>query len=146
MKLKLSMLLLLMIGGARAQSISPFIAECGQKCSGEFTVTNTSVKPAAVVLDLFTLKIVKGKEVLLPLDQNTTVALNETSARLSPQGEHTYGYKVFCNQESCLTRIRVGMPAGKTKDGMLVMLRLPYTVYSCKKQKGCRAKVLAEQQ
>jgi hypothetical protein len=134
--------LLLLCSGAKAQTISPVIVECGLKCSGEFKVTNNSAKPIIAVLDVYSFKVVDGKPVQRPLDAGTSVKLDQTSTRLSPMGEHVFTYKIFCDQEPCMTQIVAGFAAGKTKEGALVMMRLPETVYSCKSQKNCRAKAL----
>jgi hypothetical protein len=146
MKIKLAILLLLLIAGGKlrgcAQTISPVIAECGLKCSGEFKVRNNSVKPTIVLLDLFSFKVVDGKRQELPLDSKTKVIVDQTSVRVSPQGEHTFTYRIFCDDEPCMTVIRAGFAAGRTNQGVQVMLRLPHVVYSCKSQKGCRNRAL----
>jgi hypothetical protein len=146
LNMKLAIVLLLLIVGARlrgcAQTISPVVAECGLKCSGEFKVVNNSVTPTIVLLDAVSFRIVNGKRQDLPLDSKTKVLLDQTSSRLSPKGEHAFSYKIFCDIEPCLTVIRAGFAAGKTKEGTAVVLRLPHVVYSCKSQKGCRNKAL----
>jgi hypothetical protein len=138
----LGLALLLVCCGAAGQTISPVITECGLKCSGEFKVTNNSVKPTIVVLNTFSFKVVDNKPVQLPLDTGTKVELDATSTRLSPLSDHVFSYKILCDQEPCMTQIIAGFPAGKTKDGSLVMIRLPHSIYSCKKQKDCRKRAL----
>jgi hypothetical protein len=134
--------LLLLCCGATAQTISPVIVECGLKCSGEFTLKNNSTKPIIALLDVYSFKVVDGKPVDQLLNSGTKVDLDSKSARISPLGEHVFAYRIFCDQEPCMTQILAGFAAGKTKDGTLIMVRLPETIYSCRKQKGCRAKAL----
>jgi hypothetical protein len=142
MKLKLSIMLLLMIGGAKAQTISPVTGECGLSCKGEFTITNNQTKPMVAVVDVYSANIVNGKPVQRKLDKTTDVEIDSTSTRLSPLGDHTFTYKIFCNLDPCMTQFVAGFNMGKTDDGVTVMVRLPFTIYSCKKQKDCRKRAL----
>ena len=141
--MKLWLLALLLICSiAKAQTVSPLVAECGLKCRGEFTITNNSVKPVVAVITPYSFKVVNKKVELSSVDKDTTVQLDATSARISPQGSRTISYKIFCTKEPCRTQLVAGFLAGKTSDGIEVWLKIPHSVYSCQKQKNCREKAL----
>jgi hypothetical protein len=137
----LAVFLLLIAKGMQSQTISPIVVECGLKCSGEFHLTNNSTKPMIAMINVYGFHMVAGHPVQIPLDAQTLVKLDQTSARISPQDSHTFGYKVFCSQEPCMIQLVASMVIGKPA-GVQVRLQLPHVVYACQKQKDCRTRAL----
>jgi hypothetical protein len=135
-------LLLILARSMESQTITPVISICGLKCRGEFTVRNDSVKPMIVTITPYSFHMVAGHPVLIPVVNGTDVQLDQTSARLSPKGEHTFSYRLLCQNEPCMTQFLAGFAGGKADSGVQVMLRLPHVVYSCKQQKDCRQRAL----
>jgi hypothetical protein len=75
--------ILLLVGMASAQTISPIVGECGLKCKGQFTVSNETTRPEIVVIETYSFNVVDGHPVLRQLDANTTDAeLSSTTTRL----------------------------------------------------------------
>ena len=126
---------------AHGQTISPLIAECGHKCSGEFSIKNNGLAPLTVTLQpySFSLDAKTGRSIYRPVDSTVDLRLDEMSARVGPQSDHTFGYRIRCNQSPCLVAILATMTVGHTQQGIAVRVQLPESIYSCDKAKNCRA-------
>ena len=127
---------------ATAQSISPLTNECGPKCSGEFTVSNLGLTPLVVTITAESFSPGPGGGTSRPLDSTVHVSLDSTSARISPKGSYTFGYKIHCDQLPCQIRFRPSMTAGKTSQGIQVRLILGHATYVCQKTRNCRIETL----
>lgn len=123
-----------------AQAVSPIVVECGKKCRGEFTVSNGSIKPLAVTVEpsSFSLNPETGKSIFRPLDSTALVTMNETSARIGPQSEHSFDYEVKCGAPPCLVALQTGMIVGHTVEGVQIRVIIPHIVYVCDRSRDCR--------
>jgi hypothetical protein len=139
--MKIASVLLLMIGVATAQvSISPVRVECGLNCKGQFKIINSTTRPLAAVITIYSFTVAEnGSPILQPVQQSTKVKLENQSARISPMGDFTFYYDIQCDQEPCMTELIAGMPVGRSTNGVDIWIRLPHLIFSCKKQKGCHA-------
>jgi hypothetical protein len=148
MKQKLTLYLLLasviffFLTRAHGQTISPVVAECGRRCSNQFTLTNNGVVPLAVSIEAKSFSIVGGQQVLRDLDPTAHLTLSETSVRIGPLGVHSFDYKLRCDQLPCAVALQVAMTLGHTSEGVQVRGILPEIVYSCLKAKNCRRDTL----
>jgi hypothetical protein len=138
--------LLLLVGTAVGQTISPVIVECGKKCSGTFTVKNNQTIPASVYLESNSFSLTSdSKSVLRKLDSTTTVILDATSARIAPLDSRVFSYKIICRQLPCAVQITAVMTASKkSESGMQILFGLPEVVYVCERKKDCRKNVRKE--
>lgn len=145
-KILIGALFLCCVAMAHGQTISPVVSECGRKCSGEFSIKNNSVQPLAVTLQpySFTLDAKTGHSIFRPLDSSVDLRLDEMAARVGPKAEHSFGYRIRCNQTPCLVTIMATMTIGHTVDGIGVRVQLPTVLYACERQKNCRAEVRKE--
>ena len=135
---RLALLLLAFAAPMFAQSvtISPVVQECGKKCSGQFSIQNGGIKPLAVTVEAARFVFKNGQRVTQPI--GTTVQLSETSARIPPMSDHTFDFKVRCEELPCGVQISVIAVMGHTNDGLQIRGVLPETIYSCSAQKDCR--------
>jgi hypothetical protein len=129
---------------ASAQTVSPVIVECSKKCNGEFSITNNGLSPLAVSVEprSFSLDTL-GHATNRPLDPTVDLKLDEGSARISPKGTHTFGYKLRCSVLPCSVALLSSMVVGRTTEGILVRVQLAHTIYACEKGKNCRKTVRA---
>jgi hypothetical protein len=148
MKQKLTLYLLLasviffFLTRAHGQTISPVVAECGRRCSNQFTLTNNGVVPLAVSIEAKSFSIVGGQQVLRDLDPTVHLTLSETSARVGPLAVHSFDYKLRCDQLPCAVALQVAMTLGHTESGVQVRGILPEIIYSCEREKNCRKNIL----
>lgn len=136
--------LLLLCSAAYAQTVSPVIVECGLKCSGQFTITNNTTKPLVATVTPYSFTVKNKHVTLAPVDSANKVLLDATSARISPLGSHVFTYKIFCAADPCRTQLLTGFMVGRSAIGLDVWEKIPHSVYSCKKQKGCRKYALEQ--
>jgi hypothetical protein len=123
-----------------AQEVSPIYAEgkIGKPVKGQFTVSNKTLQNLQVIIEPKQLVIVDGKSTFASLQPGTEVELKENSAVISPRSSRTFDYKLHCANE-CLVMFMNGMTTGqKTKEGVLIRLWIPSSVYLCTETKGCR--------
>ncbi len=133
----LFLLLMLVAGSARAQSISPVIQQCSTKpnkgCAVNFHATNTSLRPMWVVLEPHSMSLTPEKKpVLRPLDSGVVVALSQQSAKLYPLENHEFEARISCPTVRCAVQISVIFALGRSADNsMNLRLSLPESIYSC---------------
>jgi hypothetical protein len=141
------LLWLIVVTGARAnaQEVNPLVVECGHKCAGQFTVSNTMVEPLAVTVQPFSFSLSPKGETLFHkgLDAGVVVDMREMSTRLGPQSSHTFDYTVRCGQPPCLVALVAGMAMRPNNNGLVVRLVIPHIVYACERSKDCRKSVRA---
>jgi len=127
-----------------AQALSPIIQELkgGKKpAKGEFTITNNSIQPMAVVLETKSLAFGADRPAFVALAPETLVRLSEYSFKIPPKASHTVWFEVRCTD--CGVAIFSSMVIGRTVQGLQVALHLPEVVYVCSdKAKGCRDRLL----
>ena len=142
MKWFLGFALLVSAISAGAQSVSPLVVECGRKCAGSFTVSNSGVQPVTVTVEPFSFGLAPdGHSLFRALDKAADVTLHETSARVGPQADHTFDYSIQCAAAPCQVALVTAMVVGHTTEGIAIRLVVPHIVYQCDKAKGCRANV-----
>jgi hypothetical protein len=138
-----SVLLTTMLFG---QTISPLAVEYGKKASGEFTITNTSLRPVAVIIEPMDFTAGKDSRVRTsPLSPDVHIKLSEKSAKLGPQQEHKFFYDATCPANHCAFMLSVKvMPVQHVTDGVGVAVTMGTAVYICPKLKSCRVNFLQE--
>jgi hypothetical protein len=125
----------------KAQQISPLYSEGKLKTKSQFSVTNLGVSNLPVSIEARELKIVEGKIQFIPPTGNVHVQLQDTSAVISPKSTRTFDYKASCDGE-CMFIIMAGMTTGKSKEGIVVKLWLPTSIYLCTDTaKDCRKRI-----
>ena len=128
---------------AQAQTVMPVFAEgkAGKHwVKGQFTVMNQGVQPLPVSVEPRQLQIVEGRGAFGMVQPGTEVELKDTSAVIAPRSSRTFDFKIHCETD-CMVTFLSGMVTGKTKDGVLVKLWLPSSVFLCTEVKGCRARI-----
>jgi hypothetical protein len=126
---------------AHAQSVSPLVVECGRKCNGSFTVTNDQNDVLNVTVEPFSFNLSpQGKTLFEPLSKDADVTMKEMAARVPPHGEWQFDYNIRCGQPPCRVALVTAMTVGKPNpDGLTIRMIIPEIIYSCEKQRGCRA-------
>jgi hypothetical protein len=115
---------------ARAQAISPVIAEYQGKARGEFQVTNTSLYPMDVVLEPFSFVVdMKGRPTYGPLEPNIRVRLSATSFRLGPKQVYTVYYDAAADVLPAWFTIYATITRANNHSDVRVAFQLPHTVY-----------------
>ena len=124
---------------AQAQTVMPLYAEgkAGKWVKGQFAIRNEGITPLPVSVEPRQLQIINGKGAFGALQPGTTVELPDTSAVIPPRGIRSFDFRIHCDND-CMIVFLNGMVTGKTKDGVLVKLWLPSSVYLCNEPKGCR--------
>ena len=128
-------LLALLLGsgaeGARAQSVSPPIAEYQERARSSFQLQNASIFPVTVVLEVRGFSITEQGEVIdLPLDTSRIhVKLSEMSFRLPPRGSRTVFYEATSDSLPAWFNILSAMSGARTESGLNVRILLPHVVY-----------------
>lgn len=139
---------LLALVGASAQSLSPIIGEGGKgKLKGSFQIGNTEVIPMVTTVDVRSATFAKdGSVTYRALDEDVTVQLKETSAKIGPRQSHVFYYSVECrNPHACVVIFLPSSTFGRAANGMQVRVVLPHSVYLCSDSaRGCRARVRSE--
>jgi hypothetical protein len=126
---------------AQAQEVSPVYLEAktGKIVKGQFTLFNKQLAPMPVTVEVKQLQVNNGKWEFGPIQPGTMVELKDTSAAIAPKSNRTFDYKVRCEKD-CMVIFLSGMITGKTKEGVLVKLWLPSSVYLCSDTKDCRVR------
>jgi hypothetical protein len=115
---------------ARAQAISPVIAEYPGKAQGQFQVTNTTLFPMDVVLEPFSFVVdSKGRPTYGPLEPHVRVRLSATSFRLGPKQIYTVYYDASADVLPAWFTIYATMTRANNHSDVRVAFQLPHTVY-----------------
>jgi hypothetical protein len=124
------------VQGARAQSVSPPIAEYQERARSSFQLQNASIFPLRVVLEVRGFSITENGEVIdLPLDTSRIhVKLSEMSFRLPPRGSRTVFYEASGDSLPAWFNILSAMTGARTESGLNVRILLPHVVYLNQKQ------------
>jgi hypothetical protein len=122
--------LLFMQAMARAQAISPVIAEYQGKGRGEFQITNTSLYPMDVVLEPFSFTVnSKGRPTFGPLEPNIRVRFSATSFRLGPKQVYRVYYDAEAGVLPAWFSIYATITRANIHPNVRVAYQLPHTVY-----------------
>jgi hypothetical protein len=121
---------------ARAQSVSPPIAEHQERAKSSFQLQNPSIFPITVVLEVRGFTINEEGEVSdLPLDTaRIHVKLSEMSFRIPPRGSRTVFYEAVSDSLPTWFTILSAMSGARTESGLNVRILLPHVVYLNQKQ------------
>ncbi len=120
---------------ARAQTIQPVIVEYTEKADSKFEVTNDTLGPMAIVLELKSFSIsADGRGVFRPLDSGIHVKLSTTSFRLEPKQSYYVFYKASADVLPAWFTVYAAFSPLNGGDGVKVRILLPHTVYLYQKK------------
>ena len=115
---------------AKAQNVSPIIAEYTSKAAGSFEVTNSGLTPSIVVLEPKSFNIQEdGEGEFRDLDANIHLDLSATSLRLEPHQTARIFYKVTADNVPAWLCIYASFSPAKRQEGINVRMMLPHTIY-----------------
>jgi hypothetical protein len=119
-----------------AQSVSPPIAEYQERARSSFQLSNASIFPITVVLEVRGFSITEMGDVLdVPLDTSRIrVKLSEMSFRIPPRGTRTVFYEATGDSLPAWFTILSAMTGTRTESGLNVRILLPHVVYLNQKQ------------
>lgn len=128
-----------------AQTVQPLIAEYTGKAAGSFTVTNTSFREVAVILEPQSFRIdPDGKGMYRPLDASIHLQLSATSLRLGPRESGNVFYKVNADALPAWFTIYATFAPLHPGAGVDLHVMLPHTVYLYSKRPLGREDVRVE--
>jgi hypothetical protein len=141
--------LLLLAGGfcaplaAAAQTVSPPIAEYQERARSSFQLSNGTLFPLNVVLEVRGFSVSEQGEVVdAPLDTSRVqVKLSAMSFRIPPRGTYTVFYEATADSAPAWFNILSAMTGARTDNGLNVRILLPHVVYLNQKQTLARADV-----
>jgi hypothetical protein len=116
---------------ARAQSVSPPIAEYSEKAKASYRVSNQSVFPLTVVLQVKGFVVDEAGELRdVPLDTTRVhVKLSVLSFRLQPRQTYTVFYEASADSAPAWFNIWNDITGARTESGINVRIELPHVVY-----------------
>lgn len=115
---------------APAQSMSPLISEYTNTARGTLTVSNASLLPLNVVLDVESFTVTaEGIANYRELDAHIHVRLSRTSMRLGPNQSQIVSYTATADRLPAWFTIYASFSDALKKDGLKVITQLPHTVY-----------------
>ena len=114
-----------------AQTISPPISEYQERARGSFQLTNTTLFPLNVVLELRGFRITEqGEMVDVPLDTGRVqVKLSVMSFRIAPRGTYNVFYEARTDGGPAWFNILSAMTGARTENGINLRIILPHVVY-----------------
>jgi hypothetical protein len=120
-----------------AQSVSPPIAEYQEHARSSFQLSNGSVYPLNVVLELRGFRVNQQGEVLVaPIDTNRLkVKLSTMSFRIPPRSTYTVFYEAHADSLPAWFNIVSAITGARTDEGLNVRILLPHVVYLNQKQR-----------
>lgn len=128
---------------AAAQTVSPPIAEYQEKARSSFQLSNGTLFPLNVVLEVRGFSVTERGEVMdAPLDTGRVrVKLSAMSFRIPPRGTYTVFYEATADTAPAWFNILSAMTGARTDNGLNVRILLPHVVYLNQKQALARADV-----
>jgi hypothetical protein len=127
--------LLLIAGGAAgpapAQTVSPPIAEHQERARSSFQLSNESIFPLTVVLEVRGFSVTEQGEVVdTPFDSTRVqVKLSAMSFRIPPRGRYTVFYEARADSLPAWFNILSAISGARTDNGLNVRILLPHVVY-----------------
>jgi hypothetical protein len=114
-----------------AQSVSPPIAEYQQRARSSFRLSNGTLYPLNVVLELRGFQVTEQGEVVdAPLDTTRLhVKLSAMSFRIPPRGDYTVFYEAIADSLPAWFTILSAMTGARADNGLNVRILLPHVVY-----------------
>lgn len=124
-------LLLAAVGEAGAQSVSPPIVEYTERASSSFQVTNNTITPLVVVLDVRGFVVNEaGMLADVPLDTSRVkVQLSEMSFRLPPRATRTIFYDAKATGGPAWFQVMATFTGARAANGLNLRIELPHVVY-----------------
>jgi len=121
---------------ALAQSVSPPIAEYQGHARSSFQLSNQSIFPLTVVLEVKGFQVTERGEVQdAPFDSTRIhVKLSTMSFRIPPRGTYTVFYEASADSAPAWFNILSAMSGARTDAGVNVRILLPHVVYLNQKQ------------
>jgi hypothetical protein len=128
---------------ATAQTVSPPIAEYQERARSSFQLSNGTIFPLNVVLEVRGFTVTEQGEVVdAPLDTGRVkVKLSAMSFRIPPRGTYTVFYEARADSTPAWFNILSAMTGAKTESGLNVRILLPHVVYLNQKQSLTRQDV-----
>ncbi len=124
------------VPAAVAQSVSPPIAEHQERARSSFQLSNGTIFPLNVVLEVRGFQVTEQGEVIdAPLDTaRVRVKLSAMSFRIPPRGTYTVFYEARADSTPAWFNILSAMTGARTENGLNVRILLPHVVYLNQKQ------------
>jgi hypothetical protein len=139
--LRRARLLLVLVAGhlpaaALGQSVSPPIAEYQEHARSSFQLSNQSIFPLTVVLEVKGFKVTERGEVQdAPFDSTRIhLKLSAMSFRIPPRGTYTVFYEASADSAPAWFNILSAISGARTDAGVNVRILLPHVVYLNQKQ------------
>ncbi len=119
-----------------AQSVSPPIAEYQERARASVQLSNGSIFPLTVVLDVNGFDVTENGEVVAaPLDTSQVkIKLSSTSFRLAPRSTYNVFYEARADTLPAWFVITAAMSGARTDNGLNLRIILPHVVYLNQKQ------------
>lgn len=120
-----------------AQSVTPPIAEYQERARSSFRLTNGTLYPLNVVLDVRGFHVTDHGEVVdAPLDTaRLHLKLSAMSFRIPPHGAYTVFYEATADSLPAWFNIVSAMTGARSDNGLNVRILLPHVVYLNQKQR-----------
>lgn len=114
-----------------AQTISPPVVEYTERASASFQVTNPTLTPLVVVLDVRGFVVAEnGLMADVPLDTSRVkVQLSEMSFRLPPRATRTIFYEATADSAPAWFHVIATFTGGRAANGLNLRIELPHVVY-----------------
>lgn len=114
-----------------AQSVTPPIAEYRERARSSFQLSNGTLYPLNVVLEVRGFRVTENGEVIdQPLDTSRVhVKLSAMSFRIPPRGSHTVFYEARADSLPAWFNILSAMTGARAENGLNVRILLPHVVY-----------------
>lgn len=121
---------------AAAQTVSPPIAEYQERARSSFQLSNESLFPLTVVLELRGFRVTEDGEVVdTPFDSTRIkVKLSAMSFRIPPRGTYTVFYEAAADSLPAWFNVLSAISGARTDTGLNVRILLPHVVYLNQKQ------------
>lgn len=121
---------------AAAQTVSPPIAEYQERARSSFQLSNESLFPLTVVLELRGFRVTEDGEVVdTPFDSTRIkVKLSAMSFRIPPRGSYTVFYEAAADSLPAWFNVLSAISGARTDAGLNVRILLPHVVYLNQKQ------------
>ena len=116
---------------AASQTVSPPIAEYQERARSSFQLSNESLFPLNVVLEIRGFDVTEEGEVVdAPFDSSRVkVKLSAMSFRIPPRGSYTVFYEASADSLPAWFNILSAISGAKTDAGLNVRILLPHVVY-----------------
>ena len=116
---------------ALAQTVSPPIAEYQERARSSFQLSNESIFPLNVVLEVRGFEVTEQGEVVdAPFDSTRVqVKLSAMSFRIPPRGSYTVFYEARADSLPAWFNILSAISGARTDAGLNVRILLPHVVY-----------------